>query len=121
MKMHRVALWTMAAALAASGSVAAAQDVGQDVRCLLVSNAFSAGAKDPKARQLAMMAGFFYLGRLDGRLSDAQLEARIKAEQATLNNANAVPTMQRCGERMQQRGRALQAIGRNLAPAKKPG
>ena len=119
MKMHRVALWTMAAALAGAGTAAAGQDVGRDVRCLLVSNAFSAGAKDPKARQIAMVAGFFYLGRLDGKLTDAQLETRIRTEQKTITNANAPATMQQCGQYMQQRGQALQAIGRRLAPAKK--
>lgn len=120
MKKHRLALWPAAAALMLAASPAAAQNINQDVRCLMVSNLFSVAAKDPKARQLAAIAGFFYLGRLDGRLTDAQLEARIKSEQASLTNANAGSTMQRCGEYMQQRGKALQTIGRKLVPAKKP-
>ena len=48
-----------------------------------------------------------------------KLEERVRAEQKTLNNANAVSTMQACGQDMQQRGRALQALGQRLVPAKK--
>lgn len=105
----------VAAALAAQ---ATAQNADQDVRCLMASNTFARVEKDAGKQRAAAESLVFYLGRLDGRVTPAQLKARLLAQGKQLTPATLGPIMDACVRRLGQSQAALQAIGRELAPAK---
>jgi hypothetical protein len=106
----------VAGALAAASAPAAAQSA--DVKCLLVSNLYSKAATDAKARQLAEAAKYFYLGRVHGRFSGAQLKAQMAALQKTITPANAGQTMNGCTRSMQIAATAVQRVAVQAAPRK---
>jgi hypothetical protein len=115
----RIALALIAAALVLPGA-ATAQTTDQDVRCLLASNLFVKAEKDQARKQIAVFASYFYLGRVDARLSGSQLTAALKAQGAAINPQNAGPTMTACAKRLQGASLAIQTIGKQLAgPAPK--
>ena len=114
MKTYQRVLFT-ATVIGFLGVPATAQDPNRDARCLMVSNIFSKSAKDPKERQAAGLASLFYLGRLDARLTPAQLEATFVAQKKTITARNAVPTMNACAQYMGQKSQALQAMGQRLS------
>ena len=93
---------------------ASAQSTASDAKCLIVSNVFAKAATDPKAREAAKLASFFYLGRLDGRVPVSQLEAALIAQQKGLTAANAGPVMNECNQFIARRSAALQALGQRL-------
>ena len=120
-----MARWVMmfGAALltAAAAAPLAAQSVDEDVKCLLASNVFSRAEKDPQKKQLAMAASVFYLGRLDARISTAQLKTAVTAQAKTMPAASLGPIMTACARRLAAKGVALQTLNVQQAPpAAKP-
>lgn len=94
----RVALIVAGVTLAAGP--ASAQAVN-DVRCLLVSNLFAKAAKDPKAKALAEATKYYFLGKLQGRISSAQLRTQAVAEAKSITPKGAGPVMNACAKQLQ--------------------
>ncbi|WP_442679049.1 hypothetical protein ACSBM8_16330 [Sphingomonas sp. ASY06-1R] len=108
----------ISAALAAMiAAPIAAQTVDQDVKCAVASNFFMKEEKDPGGQQLAKAASFYYLGRLDTRLSVQQLNSALLAQGRTMKTAELAPTMTTCAARLANKVKALQA---SAGPAPKP-
>lgn len=118
MKTRSTALLIATGLFAFAGAPAAAQDVKTDVRCLIASNVFAKAATDEKVRQVASAAGFYYFGRLDGRLSADQLKAALAAEQGSINAANAGDTMNACARQVTERSKALETLGQQVSQNK---
>ena len=112
--MVRVFIGLSAAALVLTAGAAQAQGPDQDVRCMIASNLFVKAEKDPARRQVAMLASYFYLGRVDARLSGAGLAGALKAQSAAITPASAGPVMTECAKRMQSAGMAMQTLGRQI-------
>lgn len=106
----------IAGGLAAAPAPAAAQSA--DLRCLLVSNLYSKASKDGKARQIAEVTKYYYLGRVHGRMSEAQLKAQMAALQKVITPANAGPTMNGCMRQMQAAATTIQRVAQQAAPRK---
>ena len=115
-------------ALCAIGAIAApasAQDVGTDVRCILVSNVFARIETDATRKQLAQASAMYFTGRVTARLSAPQIKAQFLAQSKAVDKYNGGPIMTACAKRFQQDQRMLQGIGQELqkskpaAPAKK--
>lgn len=102
------------AALILASVPAAAQGADEDVRCLLASNLFTKAEKDPTKREIAVLSSYFYLGRVDGRLSGAQLGAAMKAQAPTITPDRAGAIMTACAKRMQGAGLAIRTLGKQL-------
>ena len=88
-----------------------------DVRCLMLSNAFAkslnaSGSTNTEAQKAAQSAALFYLGKVDGRWSDAQLRATVTQQQKTISVANAGAGMQKCMQQMQASAKKMQEIRR---------
>ena len=98
----------------------AAQTVEQDVKCAVASNFFMKQEKDPGGQQLAKSASFYYLGRLDTRLSVAQLNSALMAQGRVMKTADLAPTMTACASRLANKVQALQASGGTPAKPKAP-
>jgi len=93
---------------------ASAQSSQNDVRCFLVSNIFAKAAKDPKARKLAEAGAYFYLGRMDGRMSGIQLNRAMREQSKTLGAANASAVMAGCARYMQASAKSFRSLGGQL-------
>ena len=92
-----------------ASSPVAAQPAHNDVQCLLVSNLFAQSGKDAKAKTVGQAGAFFYLGRVDGRMSADRLKAAVREQQKTLKATNAAAIMTRCARRMETSVRSIQS------------
>lgn len=122
MPRHVPALLALLATLAGPAAPAAAQAVDPDVRCLMLSNFFTNAEKDPARKQMALASATFFLGRIDARLSPAQLKAQIVGMGKAINKDNAGPLMTACARQLAAKQRSMVAISQSLAAAqpKKP-
>ena len=110
----------VAAVLLTAAAPAAAQPADQDVRCVLAGNAFGATEKDPARKQLALATALFFGGRVDARLSPAQMKAAVTVQGRALTTARLPETMTACAAQFQAKERAMQAIGQEVARAQQP-
>jgi hypothetical protein len=92
MNTRRIAI---AAALLATGGTAAAQ-TATEARCIILSNVFAKDAKDATAQKLAEASLYFYLGRIAGQPTAAQMKAVMDQQAKTITQANAGTLMQDC-------------------------
>lgn len=85
-----------------------------DVRCVIVGLRM-AEMTMPQQRVAGTMLSVYYLGRLDGRATDAEIEAMVEKEAKRMTapelRANAV----RCGKALTLKGREIQKIGADLS------
>jgi hypothetical protein len=110
----------LATSLAATGAQAAdTTDITSDVRCMVVAAAMAQNT-DPKVQNAGLMAGLYYLGKLDGREPNLDLEARLKQELAQMKPAEMVAEAQRCGAQLTARGKTVTDIGARLQAGKAP-
>jgi hypothetical protein len=97
-------------------SPASAQTVGEDVRCILLGNAFTKVGSDDRQKGTAAQAVMFYAGRLDGRANEQTIIAEMRAQTATFDAKTAGAEMTACAARMQRALQTVQAAGRAVAP-----
>ena len=111
--MSRIALLAIGA-LALTAVPASAQ-TPNDVRCLLVSNVFAKAGKAEKERKIAEATMYFYLGRIAGRFSDAQLKAAFDAQQKAIKGMNGAPIMTACARNMTTSASKVQTLSQSAA------
>ena len=109
----------LAAALLASAGPAAAQ-TATEARCLLLSNAFAKNAKDANAQKIAEDSLYFYLGRINGQPTTAQLKAMFDQQDKTITDANAGAVMGDCVNAVRAKVQLLQDVAAQTRPAAKP-
>ena len=83
---------------------------GRDARCLIVSSALT-DSDDAEVRTAGLIAAQYYLGRIDGRSPGVDLEALLIREAERLPPADQQALLTSCGAVLEQRGKALEAIG----------
>ena len=98
MKTTTIAL---AAALLATSATATAQSA-TDARCLVLSNAFAQQTKDANQQKLAEDTIYFYLGRINGQPTAAQLKTILDQQAKTITNATAGAQMGDCVKAVQK-------------------
>ena len=106
---------TLAAALVATSGAATAQ-TANDARCILLANAFAGQSKDANQKKLAEDSLYFYLGRIDGQPSAAQMKTVMDAQAKTLTDANAGQLMGECVKAVQAKVQLLQTLAAQSAP-----
>jgi hypothetical protein len=109
-----LASWAVAASAHAADSAAT-----PDLRCLVVAATMASNA-NPQLKNAGTMASFFYLGKLDGHMSDAELEAGLKLEMTRMTPQEVQTEAVRCGQALQVRGKTLVDIGTRLQAAAPP-
>ena len=97
----------------------AAQGADPDVQCLTLSKFFAANEKDATKKLLATASTFFYLGRVDARLSADQLKLLISAPSGQIKKTDAGGLMTACAKRLQGRQQALMSVGRPAIEGKR--
>ena len=104
-------------AVLAPFAVAAAPPVDgstrDDVRCLVAVVSLTA-SEDTEVKLAGLLGSQYFLGRIDGRDPDLDIEAAIRQEQSHLDEAEISSLLRSCGQLMQDRGEALEAIGNRL-------
>jgi hypothetical protein len=116
MKITTVAL---AAALLATSATASAQSA-TDVRCLVLSNAFAQQTKDANQQKLAEDTIYFYLGRINGQPTAAQLKTTLDQQAKTITNATAGTQMGECVKAVQAKVELLQSLSQQAKPPAQP-
>jgi len=99
----------LAAVLVSTGTAASAQ-TASDIRCLVVSNAFAAGAKDADQKKGAEAALYFYLGRIGDGMAPARLKTLLDTETKALSDKTAGAAMDSCVEAIQARIKMMQSL-----------
>ena len=116
MKVTHIAI---AATLLAVSGTAAAQSA-TDMRCVILSNGFAHQAKEGEAQKLAEASLYFYLGRISGQTSTAQLKAVFEQQSKTITDANAPGLMDSCVKALQSEMQLVQGLNGQPAPPAKP-
>ena len=106
---HRAACAVMS--ICAAAGTAGAQTVETDVRCVTVSKFFANIEKDPAKKQLAFASAFFFLGRIDARLSPDQLKTQIALPGATIKKTEAGELMTFCAKKLKSSEQSLMNMG----------
>lgn len=86
--------------------------------CLVVSNAFAKTLIDDKSRRTAQAALYFFLGRIDDRITAAQLKGTLEEQARLINNSNAPELMNSCLKLVQARAQLLLSISQNRSQGK---
>lgn len=90
-----------------------------DAQCMVVGARLSASS-DPQQRVPGQMILMYYLGRIDGRSPNADLESLIKTETQKMTTSDLQSAASRCGKQFSARGEEIVRIGKSLDnPAKK--
>jgi hypothetical protein len=118
MTIRKLALFL---ALAGMASPAAAQTVTNDLRCLLLSNAYAQlPSAAGQAKQIAIQNVVFYAGRLDGRTDPRTFASAVRANIGPLDPRAAATQVIACAERVKRSIETLQANVRAALPPAPP-
>jgi hypothetical protein len=109
----------IAAALLTTSGAAAAQSA-TDARCILLSNVFAKQAKDANAQKLAEASLYFYLGRVNGQTTGAQLKTLFDQQAKTITDATAGALMSDCVKTLQAKVQLLQSVAAQAKPPAQP-
>ena len=102
----------MAAAMMSCGT-ARADEISEDVRCLVIFMQMS-NAQVPAAQTGGLIGSFYYMGKLDARSRDLDLEKLILTEVANMSENSFKADATRCGNDMTKRGQAAADLGKAL-------
>jgi hypothetical protein len=97
----------------------AAQAVGQDavtigdVRCVVIGMQI-AGTAPPAEQSTGIFMTLYYLGRLDGRRTKADVEKLIIAQASMMTGADYAAETMRCEAGLTEKGRQIAKIGAGL-------
>lgn len=116
--VKRATILLLAAVSAAATAVPVRAQTPSAVSCLVVSAAWSTSTKDAKAKQLALAAAAFYLGRLDSATTPAQFKSAYDRERRALTQKKAGPLMNSCVRVMQDKARMVETVRQQLRPKK---
>jgi hypothetical protein len=102
------------AALAAAGALWTVQahaqtadaDIDSDVKCLVLGIELTADP-DPQLQTPGQLTSLYYMGRLNGRLSPADLQAKILAAGKAMSPADMTAAVQTCTATLGDVGKAL--------------
>jgi hypothetical protein len=114
--MWRSAMLILVSAAVLQTTPARADDATQtsdDVRCLVVAFTL-ANSQDAQSKEIGGAASAYYLGKLDGRTPDLDLEARLREEIPKVTPDNFMSQLQACGGPLKARFDQVKAIGDRL-------
>jgi hypothetical protein len=111
---------TLAAiALIAPAATVSAQSAN-DARCIVLASAFANQSKEPNQQKVAEDSLYFYLGRISGQPTTAQMKAAMDAQAKTITDATAGTLMGECVKAVQAKVQLLQTLAAQSAPPSQP-
>lgn len=117
----RLQKFSIAAALGVAMSIAssaqaqapAASSASEDLRCFVATSLLAASGDD-SIKQIGQMGALYFMGRVDAKLSDKELEDQMFAVGQGLTEADTRAMLVRCGNVLQQRGTKIQEISKRV-------
>jgi hypothetical protein len=116
MKTTSIAL--AATLLGMSGSAAAQS--ATDARCIVLATGFANQPKDANQQRIAEDSLYFYLGRLAGQPTSAQLKTMLDEQAKTITDANAAALMAECVSAVKAKVQLLQSLAPQARPPANP-
>lgn len=112
--MNRFHIFALASLLTCAALPAKADDqaLRADIRCTIVGVLMV--DKGGQAGSLGMLASLYFLGKVDGRVPDADLEKLMTEEILKMNPALVESEAKRCGAELSERGKNLKTIGGDI-------
>lgn len=95
------------------GAARAAEDQAPIMRCIVASGSLAA-SQDPAMAQVGAMSGLFWLGRVDPKISEADLEQSLSAVFAAMTPAQVAPEFDRCRKEMKDRSDLVSRVGARI-------
>lgn len=118
MRLNGISLiaWVLGALASgvALGSDAVNSYAVSDARCVVVGLRM-AEMNEPQQRAAGTMLALYYLGRLDVRSPDSQLEKLVETEAEKMTQAEFRANAVRCGKALTLKGQEIQKIGADLS------
>jgi hypothetical protein len=113
--MRNTLLTLLMGTLALSSTLAFAQDAETiaDVRCVIIGMKL-VGMADPAKQSAGMMLSIYYIGRLDGRVPQLDIEELMVKEISTMTASDYGSDAQRCGASLMDKGQEITRIGKDL-------
>ena len=112
LRSFRVYLFAVYALLGTSVSAMADANL-DDVRCLMVYMQMGA-TDDPRMQTGGLIGTLYFMGKLDGRAPDLDVESLILAELPKMKEESFRIEAQRCAKELQARGDKETAMGQDL-------
>src|SRR5262249_54977409 len=97
----------------AAGMETAEADNNADLRCLAAAAA-AANTADRGMQVAATISTMYWLGRLEGRKPNFDLERHLTATAQHMNEADLKAETVRCGELLRAKGLELQTVGQHM-------
>jgi hypothetical protein len=84
-----------------------------DLRCVIISVGMVSG-QDAAMQVAGTVSAMYWIGRLDGRTPDYDMEARLIDQLSKMKSDDYAAEAARCGTILKGRGQFLQDMGRSL-------
>lgn len=91
-----------------------------DVRCLLLTLS-GAASPDPNVQQGSVLGMLYYLGRINGRTPDLDLQAALAKSAKSFRAQDAERESERCSEAMLASGAELKRLADGVKPPAREG
>ena len=111
---RRLAMLVLSTSAAFNLADAASPESVSDARCLIVAVSLLQSPNNT-TRAAAASSALYYLGRLDGREPDVDLQKLVQDEVKKLSPEDIQSEAQRCGHFLSARGKVVSDIGKALA------
>src|ERR1700722_15918296 len=105
--------FTLVGSLLLTNVSAIADPVTDDLRCAMVYMQMGT-SKEPAIQAAGSLGMLYFLGKLDGRTPDLDVENRVIAELPNLKGDYFRAEAVRCGSELQKRGREVTAMGKDM-------
>lgn len=107
--MNAIAYLLLAAAPAADAD----DQLRFDVQCMVATQQ-AAEQLEGALAMASQMASMFYFGRVDSHLPNSEVDERIAAAAKAIEGKQLGPLLEECGQFMQARGKAMEALGMKM-------
>ena len=112
--MLRPALALMLASISVTAGATVAEDNARDMRCLILATHLSTSDK-AEQKTAGQMASQYYLGRIDGRSPDVNLETLLREQANNIKPDERQSILTACGQEIMARSKQVQEIGQRVA------
>jgi hypothetical protein len=108
----------LALTMAGAQAAPAADPTVMDLRCLAAAGALTnVPEADAETKQSGVLLATYYLGRLDGRVPDLDVEKGLNEQIPALKDADLEALLKSCAALAHERASKLETMGQGSSPA----
>ena len=113
--------WSLLAASSLSAGAVPSPEIRDDLRCFLVMGDLADSAKEGPAMQTAVAGMLYFLGRLEDRAPELDIEAAGAAELLAITEADFQKQKPRCLAVIEEKAKRLIVLGKGMEKRLKQG